>query len=313
MFQRGVLQYEPLEKRVVALNVMDMLHDAGRDAWLTSTRAVPAYLKAQAEQGKTWIEIVASRQAMLEEQAPIKDFYFAAPNPIAALGLPTSPVQDMGSHYAIRTQRGVLQLWKQDMPFASTGEVTASLVGEFVRDSGIIQASIGLAGVTAFVPEAAWEPAPAPVAPVVKVVAAVAQRPSSVRPNERWIDVNLSRQWLTTMQGDQPVFGAPITSGKSGWATPTGTFRIFSRVFNETMDSATLGIPRGSSEGYYLKDIFYTQYFADGGYAIHSNYWQPQSVFGVAPTSHGCIGMRQGDAKVVWDFADFGTSVHVHY
>ena len=217
VFQRGVLQYEPLEKRVVALNVMDMLHDAGKDAWLTSTRAVPAHLKTQAEQGKTWTEIVTSRQAMLDAQSPIKDFYFAAPNPIAALGLPTSTVQDMGSHYAIRTQRGVLQLWKQDMPFAATGAVTASLVGEFIRDSGIIQASLGSAGVAAFSPEAAWEPAPVPVVEVPKVVAPVAQRPASVGPGERWIDVNLSRQWLTTMQGDQPVFGAPITSGKSGW------------------------------------------------------------------------------------------------
>src|SRR5438270_13169355 len=44
VFQRSVLQYEPLEKRVVAVNVLDLLHDRGQDAWLKNVRSVPPQL-----------------------------------------------------------------------------------------------------------------------------------------------------------------------------------------------------------------------------------------------------------------------------
>jgi len=36
-------------------------------------------------------------------------------------------------------------------------------------------------------------------------------------------------------------------------------------VENETMDSATLGVPRDAPGGYYLKDVLYTQYFTPQG------------------------------------------------
>jgi lipoprotein-anchoring transpeptidase ErfK/SrfK len=313
VFQRAVLQYEPLEKRVVALNVLDVMHAAGRDTWLRTLRSVPVHTAMPDEKGKSWEEVVAGRQALLDAQPALRDAYFAAVDPVTVYGLPTSGVEDFGTHYAIRLQRGVLQLWKQDVPWASAGTVTAGLVGEMARDAGLFE--LGQKDVTlkdAFKPEVAPPPKPAPPPPPKPVAPAVA-RPANIGAGERWIDVNLSRQWVTAMQGDTPVRGIPATTGKPGFGTPVGTFTIFSRVFNETMDSATTGIPRNSAEGYYLKDIYYTQYFADGGYALHTNYWQPGSVFGAYPTSHGCVGMRQADAQFLWEFATFGTKVHVHW
>ena len=313
VFQRAVLQYEPLEKRVVAVNVLDMLHDAGRDSWLKTIGSIPTQVNLPADNGKSWDEIVANHQALLEGQPALKDFYFSAVDPIAVYGLPTSNVEDEGTHYAIRTQRGVLQLWKQDMPWASAGTVTAGLVGELARDSGLFNAGVPDPSLKdAFKPEVAPPPKPAPPPPPKPVGPAIA-RPASVGPNERWVDVNLSRQWATAAEGDTIVRGIPVTTGKAGFGTPTGTFTIFSRVYNETMDSATIGIPRNSAEGYYLKDIYYTQYFADGGVALHTNYWQPSSVFGAYPTSHGCVGMRQVDAAFLWDFVGNGSVVYVHW
>ena len=79
------------------------------------------------------------------------------------------------------------------------------------------------------------------------------------------------------------------------------------------MDSSTLGVPRNAPDGYYLKNVRYVQYFLGDGIALHANYWMPDSVFGTTNTSHGCVGMREADAKFFWDFADIGTSVVVHY
>jgi hypothetical protein len=312
VFQRAVLQYEPLEKRVVLVNVLDLLHDHGRDGWLRAARNVPGPLPPTFDAGKSWPEIVEARQALLDVQPALRDAYFAARDPLGLYGLPTSAVEDFGSHHAIRLQRAVLQLWKDDMPWARAGDVTEALVGDIARDAGLF--AVGLSGAAlkaAFTPEAAWQPAPAPAEPPTPAAPSVV-RPNTVGPNEKWVDVNLARQWLSLVQGDVPVHGAPVTTGKPSFPTPRGTFRIYSRVPSETMDSLTLGIPRSSPEGYYLKDILYTQYFLPGGYALHTNYWQPASVFGRVATSHGCVGMPRAHALAVWTFAGIGTKVHIH-
>jgi hypothetical protein len=308
VFQRALLQYEPLEKRIVVLNVMDLLHDHGRDEWLNQARSVPRQLPPDFDRASAWPDVVAARQALLAAEPKLRAAYLAVGDPIARYGLPTSAVEDHGSHLAVRLQRGVLQLWKQDTAWARAGDVTEALVGDLARDAGLFGPPNG----PAFVVEDAWKPAP----PAAPEPAAPSQpgvsRPGDIGPSERWVDVNLERQWLTLVEGDTPTFGTGVTTGKSGFPTPRGTFRIFARVFNETMDSLSTGIPRSAAEGYYLKDIFFTQYFASGGYALHSNYWQPASVFGARPTSHGCVGMRQADAQVVWGFAGIGTKVYVH-
>ena len=129
---------------------------------------------------------------------------------------------------------------------------------------------------------------------------------------ERWIDVDLIDQTATAYVGWTPVYVASVSTGKPGWQTPTGTFYIWRRVYNETMDSATIGVPRNSSEGYYLTNVYFTQYFTYGGVALHYNWWAPRSVFGRRPTSHGCVGMDWADAAFFWNFATYGTPVVVH-
>ncbi len=79
------------------------------------------------------------------------------------------------------------------------------------------------------------------------------------------------------------------------------------------MDSSTLGIPSDGPGGWYLEDVYFTQYFAPGGVALHYNYWADRSVFGNRPNSAGCVRMEYDDAAFFWDFADYGTLVRVHY
>ena len=136
--------------------------------------------------------------------------------------------------------------------------------------------------------------------------------PSEAAPANRWIGVNLTQQTATAYVGRTAVYVAPVSTGKPGWETPTGTFSIGRRVYNETMDSATIGVPRTSPEGYYLTDIYFTQYFTSNGVALHYNWWAPRSVFGRQPTSHGCVGMDWADAAFFWTFATTGTPVVVY-
>ena len=160
-------------------------------------------------------------------------------------------------------------------------------------------------------------PQPTPAGPTLEELGAqelaTATPPADVAfgEDERWIAVNLTTQRAVAFVGAQPVRVALVTTGMPGWETPSGDFRIYRRVENETMDSLGLGIAIDSPEGWYVDNVLYTQYFFSG-VTLHYNYWRPQSYFGNIPSSHGCVGLGYSDAKFFWDFADIGTRVVVY-
>jgi lipoprotein-anchoring transpeptidase ErfK/SrfK len=135
--------------------------------------------------------------------------------------------------------------------------------------------------------------------------------PEDIGADEHWVDVNLTEQAAVAMVGVDWVRVAAVTTGKDGWDTPEGEFRIVYRVANETMTSASLNISDPTDQ-YVLKDVLYTQYFTTVGHALHLNYWQPQSVFGNRRTSHGCVGMPLADAEFLWKHLGVGSRVVIH-
>ncbi len=126
-----------------------------------------------------------------------------------------------------------------------------------------------------------------------------------------WIDANLTQQIITAYNGSTPVFWAVMSSGAPGWETEAGVHQVLRRVPNETMTSASLSV--AVEVPYDLPNVLYTQYFTSYGEAIHDNYWKgADSPFGV-PTSHGCIGLPETQARQFWDWAQVGTIVNIHY
>jgi lipoprotein-anchoring transpeptidase ErfK/SrfK len=109
------------------------------------------------------------------------------------------------------------------------------------------------------------------------------------------------------MIGDQVLYTALATTGKDGWDTPKGNWKIEYRVENETMTSAAIG----AEEYYHLDNVLYTQYFTTAGHALHLNYWRDDYYFGNIRSSHGCVGLRLADAEFFWRFANVGTRVTV--
>jgi hypothetical protein len=137
--------------------------------------------------------------------------------------------------------------------------------------------------------------------------------PESAPTEGRWIDVNLFEQIATAYEGRTPIKIVLISTGRPGWDTPQGTFRILRRVENETMDGSTLAGqgPGGRGASYRVENVRFTQYFTADGAAIHENYWRNAATFGM-PGSHGCIGMLPADAAWFWQFATVGTPLVVH-
>lgn len=130
----------------------------------------------------------------------------------------------------------------------------------------------------------------------------VAETPFDTKKTERRIEVNLSAQSVTLYENGQVYRNWSMSSGKSGWETHTGEFRIGWKTTMQDM---------GCVDGYdyCTKDVPWVAYF-NGDEGFHGTYWHNN--FGT-PMSHGCINLTVNNAKELYDWAYKGTEVSVHY
>jgi hypothetical protein len=137
-FQKGIMQWHPEDSTVMLVNVFDELHQAGFDKLLRRKYQTPAQLPPVWEGDLSFDDLMKKRLKLFEARPALADSYFAVSEPLVFYGLPTSDVQDMGNHYAIRLQRAVLQEWKEAVPWAKMGEVTIANGGEIAKQLGIL-------------------------------------------------------------------------------------------------------------------------------------------------------------------------------
>jgi lipoprotein-anchoring transpeptidase ErfK/SrfK len=143
-------------------------------------------------------------------------------------------------------------------------------------------------------------PIPPPTAtPYVPPPPTTGLPPAGGDPSSRWIDVNLTTQTVTAYEGDAPVRHFIVSTGLWNTPTVTGQFRVYLRYDSQTM----------SGPGYYLPNVKWVQYFYQG-YALHGTYWHNN--FG-QPMSHGCVNFTEVEAEWLYQWADYGTLVNVHY
>ena len=139
--QRVVMQWRPDVNGVYFVNVMDLITQAGKDDYLLNARQTPPPANfGQEEQGMSFQQIMAKRYALLDAYPAIKARFFAVSDPLNLNGLPVAPVTDMGNVYVLRTQRIIIQQWKQDVPWAKAGDVTVALGGDIAKETGLIAA-----------------------------------------------------------------------------------------------------------------------------------------------------------------------------
>lgn len=128
------------------------------------------------------------------------------------------------------------------------------------------------------------------------LAAPVSASPTAGYANKKLV-VDLSEQRLTAYGDGQPVASFLISSGLRATPTPVGNFSIM----------AELPSHRYIGLGYDFKNVKWNLRFKRG-YYIHTAYWHNN--FG-HPMSHGCINMREAEAKWVYDFADIGTPLEI--
>lgn len=123
---------------------------------------------------------------------------------------------------------------------------------------------------------------------------------------KKHIYVDLSTQTLYAYEGKEKVIQTLIASGRWG-KTPTGNFNIWQKLRATRMSGGS------GDDAYDLPNVPYVMYFYHD-FGLHGAYWHNN--FGHT-MSHGCVNMRQIDAKALFEWADgpedgkLGTSVSV--
>ncbi|CAN5356871.1 L,D-transpeptidase [soil metagenome] len=102
----------------------------------------------------------------------------------------------------------------------------------------------------------------------------------------------------------------PASMGKSGFATPVGSFTALAKERDVVMDSRTIGIPLDSPEGYKL-DVNYAVRVTWGGVYVHSAPWSVGSQ-GNANVSHGCINLSPDNAAWYFDMVSVGDPIVIN-
>ncbi len=112
------------------------------------------------------------------------------------------------------------------------------------------------------------------------------QPPSEV--DGKWVHVDLAEQLLVAYEGATPKMVTLISSGKEGYDTPTGLFRIKHKHLTTTMSGDD------PIDGYYeVGEVPWTMYYYKS-YALHGAYWH--DTFGRV-RSHGCTNIPPADAR----------------
>ena len=114
---------------------------------------------------------------------------------------------------------------------------------------------------------------------------------------------------MTVTSDGQVVRTVPVSTGRDKYPTKSGVHVISEKAQMVIMDSATVGIPRNSPDGYYEK-VFWNVRISNSGEFVHAAPWSVGSQ-GRANVSHGCVNVSTANAQWFYGFSRRGDVVNV--
>lgn len=137
------------------------------------------------------------------------------------------------------------------------------------------------------------------------------------------VNIDLSEQKAFLFKNGQNVGWTYVATGRSGYATPTGTFRIMEKIADKRSNrygmivnrngdvvnsNATAGVSRVPPGGRFVgAPMPYWMRITGYGVGLHAG---PIPHPG-APASHGCIRLPRDMAETIFDHASVGTRVTI--
>jgi lipoprotein-anchoring transpeptidase ErfK/SrfK len=121
--------------------------------------------------------------------------------------------------------------------------------------------------------------------------------------------VDMKSHTMTVRRGGQVIRTIPVSTGKPGPLTETryGTKVIIRKEGKVTMDSSTVGIPKGDPD-YYKIDTQWNLRVTWTGEYLHAAPWSV-SAQGNSNVSHGCVNMSLANAQWMYENSKVGDVV----
>ncbi len=121
--------------------------------------------------------------------------------------------------------------------------------------------------------------------------------------------VDISRHTMTVTRNGSVLKVLPMSAGRDAFPTHAGVHIALEKEADITMDSATVGIPRNSPNGYYERGRRNGR-IAYSGEFVHSAPWSVGSQ-GSSNVSHGCVNLSPANAQWFFNLARRGDVVRV--
>ncbi len=150
--------------------------------------------------------------------------------------------------------------------------------------------------------------------PLLVAIPAVAQSPNGYS-----VEIDLQEQMAWLLEHGRPVLSTPISSGRAGHLTETGSFQIiekernhFSNMYGQIVDAtgatvvsdadSDMSVPRGGK--FVPAPMRYFMRF-NGAIGMHAGYLPGYAA------SHGCVRLPEANAIALFNAVDVGTPVTV--
>lgn len=121
--------------------------------------------------------------------------------------------------------------------------------------------------------------------------------------------VDVTKHVMDVVQDGKLLRTVKVSTGRDKYPTKGGVHLVLEKVKAEVMDSATVGIPRNSPDGYY-ETVPNSVRISYGGAFVHSASWSVRDQ-GVRNVSHGCVNISPADAQWFFDLVRRGDIVNV--
>ncbi|MEO9153297.1 MAG: Ig-like domain-containing protein [Lapillicoccus sp.] len=109
------------------------------------------------------------------------------------------------------------------------------------------------------------------------------------------MQADLATHQMNVLVNGEVARTIPVTGGKSGFSTRSGTKVMMEKFSTLRMDANTVGIEPGDPNYYNIPDVRYAMRETNSGEFLHAAPWSVGSQ-GRANVSHGCIGMSTANA-----------------
>ncbi|MEW6230990.1 MAG: L,D-transpeptidase family protein, partial [Chloroflexota bacterium] len=151
--------------------------------------------------------------------------------------------------------------------------------------------------------------AKAQLARLIAILTPPTPTPTPVPPEAKRIEVNLTTQRLIAWEGSRAVYQFPVTTGRPGSPTLPGSFQIRDKIASAYSNIWRLQLP-------YWMGIYWAGPIENGFHALpvdkNGNVLWGENL-GVRPSSYGCIVLATADAAKLFNWANVGTRVSIHY